>query len=63
METNRKLALAVLASVAIGVAGGRAIHAQQSKTPPAYFISEADAITDLTAQKGYEEVEKVSRSV
>ena len=55
MKTNRILALAVLASVAIGVAGGRAIHAQQSKTPPAYLISEADAITDLTAIQKYGE--------
>jgi uncharacterized protein (DUF1330 family) len=55
MKTNHKLALAVLASVSIGAAGGRAIHAWQVKTPPAYVISEADAITDLTAIKKYGE--------
>lgn len=55
MKTNHKLALAVLASVSIGVAGGKAIHAQQVKTAPVYLISEADAITDLTAIKKYGE--------
>jgi uncharacterized protein (DUF1330 family) len=55
MKTNHKLVLAVLASVAIGAAGGRMIHAQQVKTAPAYLISEADAITDLVAIKKYGE--------
>jgi len=55
MKTDHKLALAVLASVSIGVAGGKAIHAQQVKTAPVYLISEADAITDLTAIKKYGE--------
>ena len=53
MKTNHKLVLAVLASVAIGVAGGRMIHAQQVKTAPAYLISEADTIKDLMAIKEY----------
>ena len=35
MKTYHKLALAVLAGLLIGVAGGSAIHAQQRKTPPA----------------------------
>ena len=52
MKTN-KLALAVLASVSVGAAGDRAIHAQQVKTAPAYLISEADTIKDLTAIKEY----------
>jgi uncharacterized protein (DUF1330 family) len=55
MKTNHKLVLAVLASVAIGGAGSRMIHAQQVKTAPAYLISEADAITDLVAIKKYGE--------
>jgi len=55
MKPNHRLALAVLVGVAIGVAGGMAIHAQQVKTPPVYLISEADAITDLTAIKTYGE--------
>jgi uncharacterized protein (DUF1330 family) len=55
MKTNHKLVLAVLASVAIGAAGGRMIHAQQVKMAPAYLISEADAITDLVAIKKYGE--------
>jgi hypothetical protein len=36
MKTNYKLVQAVLAGVSIGVAGVKAIHAQQVKTPPAY---------------------------
>jgi uncharacterized protein (DUF1330 family) len=55
MKTNYKFMLAVLAGLAIGAAGGRAIHAQQAKSPPAYLISEADAITDFTAIKNYGE--------
>ena len=53
MKTNYKLALAVLASLSIGAAGDRAIHAQQVKTAPAYLISEADTIKDLAAIKEY----------
>jgi uncharacterized protein (DUF1330 family) len=55
MKTNHKLALGVLAGVSIGAAVGRAIPAQQGKTAPTYLISEADAITDLTAIKKYGE--------
>jgi uncharacterized protein (DUF1330 family) len=55
MKRNYKLALAVLASFAIGAAGGRTIHAQQVKTAPVYVISEADAITDPIAIKKYGE--------
>jgi uncharacterized protein (DUF1330 family) len=53
MKTNHKFALAVLVSLSLGAAGGRAIHAQQTKTPPVYLISEADTITDLTTLKEY----------
>ena len=45
MKTNYKLTLAVLAGVSIGVAGGKAIQAQQVKAPPAYVIAEI-AVTD-----------------
>jgi len=55
MKTNHKQALAVLTSVSIGAAGSRVIHAQQVKTAPAYLISEADSIADLTAMKKYGE--------
>jgi uncharacterized protein (DUF1330 family) len=54
MKTNHKLALAVLAGVAIGVAGAAAIHAQQVKTPPAYVIGEVE-ITDPAAFQKYAE--------
>ena len=53
MKTNHKLVLAVLASVSVGAAGDRAIHAQQVKTAPAYLISEADTIKNLTSIKEY----------
>jgi uncharacterized protein (DUF1330 family) len=56
MKTNHKLALAVLAGVAIGVAGGRAIHAQQVKVPPAYVIAEVDVTDPATFQKYAEKV-------
>lgn len=55
MNINYKLVLAVLVSLSIGAAAGRAIPAQQVKAPPAYLISEADTITDLTAIKKYGE--------
>jgi len=55
MKLNCKMALAVLVSMSIGAVGGMRTHAQQVKTPPAYLISEADAITDLTALKKYGE--------
>jgi len=55
MKTNHKFALAVLASLAIGAAGGTMIHAQLVKSAPAYIISEADAITDPNATKKYGE--------
>lgn len=54
MKTNQKLALAVLAGVLIGVAGARAIHAQQAKTPPAYVVAEVE-VTDPTALQAYGE--------
>jgi uncharacterized protein (DUF1330 family) len=52
MKTNRKLALAMLAGILIGVAGARAIHAQQVNTPPAYVIAEVE-VTDLAAIQKY----------
>jgi len=55
MKVNSKLVLAVLVSLSAGGVGGMIIHAQQIKTPPAYLISEADVITDLSAAKKYGE--------
>jgi uncharacterized protein (DUF1330 family) len=52
MKTNRKLALAVLAGILIGVAGARAIQAQQVNTPPAYVVAEVE-VTDLAAMQKY----------
>ena len=53
MKSNYKLLVAGLAGLLLGAAGNRAIHGQQVQTPPAYVISEADAITDPTAIKEY----------
>jgi uncharacterized protein (DUF1330 family) len=53
MKTNYKLALAVLAGVSIGVAGAKAIQAQQVKAPPAYVISEVDALQVTPALREY----------
>jgi hypothetical protein len=51
MKTNYKLALAMLAGVLIGVAGAKAIRAQQVKIPPAYVIAEVDVVDTTTFQK------------
>ena len=53
MKSNYKLLIGVVAGVLVGAAGSNATHGQQVKTPPVYLISEADAITDLTAIKEY----------
>ena len=52
MKTNHKLALAMLAGVSIGVAGATAIHAQQVKTAPGYFIAEVE-VTDPANMNKY----------
>ncbi len=52
MKTNLKLALAVLAGGLIGMVGGRAIHAQQAKTPPGYVVAEVE-VTDATTLQKY----------
>jgi uncharacterized protein (DUF1330 family) len=51
MKTNHKLALAVLAGASIGVAGAKAIHAQEGKTPPGYVIAEVEVTDPTTFQK------------
>ena len=43
MKTNYKLTLAVLAGILLGIAGAKALQAQQQSVPPGYVISEADA--------------------
>jgi uncharacterized protein (DUF1330 family) len=57
MNTNRNLALAVLAGIWIGAMGVLAIHAQEAKTlpaPPAYLIAETE-VTDRAAFQKYAE--------
>jgi uncharacterized protein (DUF1330 family) len=56
MKANYKLAVAVLAGVSIGVAGATAIHAQQAKVPPGYFIAEVEVTDPATMQKYGEKV-------
>jgi uncharacterized protein (DUF1330 family) len=56
MKTNCKLGLAALAGLVIGVAGAKAIHAQQVKTPPGYFIAEVEVTDPATMQKYGEKV-------
>jgi uncharacterized protein (DUF1330 family) len=62
MKTDYKLALAVLAGVSIGVAGARAIHAQQVKAPPAYVIAEVEVIDSTTLQKYAEKAPQIVAS-
>ena len=52
MNANYKVIFAGIAGVAIGVAGGTAIHAQQGKVAPAYIIAELE-ITDSTVFQKY----------
>src|SRR5215813_4582953 len=54
MNTNGKLALAVVAGISIGAMGVLAIHAQEAKTPPAYLIAETE-VTDRAAFQKYAE--------
>jgi uncharacterized protein (DUF1330 family) len=54
MNTNRNLALAVLAGISIGAVSAIAIHAQETKTPPAYLIAETE-VTDRAAFQKYAE--------
>jgi uncharacterized protein (DUF1330 family) len=56
MKTSHKLTLAVLAGVAIGVAGAQAIHAQQVKTPPAFYFAEVDITDPATFPKYAQQV-------
>ena len=51
MTTNLKLALAVLVGVSIGIAGARAMRAQQASTPPGYVIAEVGVTDPATIQK------------
>jgi uncharacterized protein (DUF1330 family) len=51
MKSNRKLALAVLIGMAIGIAGATAIHARQMKMAPGYVIAEVDVTDPATFQK------------
>jgi len=56
MRTNYRLVLAVLAGFSIGIAGAKATHAGQVTPPPAYIISEADALDLAGIQKYGEKV-------
>src|SRR6195256_3630625 len=51
MKANRKLALAVLIGIAIGIAGATAIHARQVTAAPGYVIAEVDVADPAMFQK------------
>jgi uncharacterized protein (DUF1330 family) len=56
MKTDRKLGVALLVGVSIGVAGAEAIHAQQIKTPPGYVIADVEVTDPATMQKYVEKI-------
>jgi uncharacterized protein (DUF1330 family) len=62
MKTHLKLALAVLAGLSMGVAGGAAIHAQRTKTPPGYVIAEVEVTDPVTFQKYVEKASQIVAS-
>ncbi|HLH95959.1 MAG TPA: DUF1330 domain-containing protein [Xanthobacteraceae bacterium] len=51
MKQNLKLALVLLAGVALGGAGATAIHAQQPKPAPGYVVAEVEVNDNDTFQK------------
>lgn len=53
MNSNSKVLAGIVVGLLTGVAGTAAVQGQQPETPPAYVISEADAITDVTAIRTY----------
>jgi uncharacterized protein (DUF1330 family) len=52
MKIKYKLALTLFTGVVIGLAAGTAMHAQQTKAPPAYVIAEP-VISDLATFQKY----------
>jgi len=52
MKTNLKITVGVLTGIALGIAGTAALHAQQSKAVPGYFIAEVE-VTDMALMKEY----------
>ena len=61
MNSNHKLALALLAGASVGVAGTEVIHAQQAKTAPAYVIAEVELVDRTAPLQSY--AEKVPATV
>ena len=51
MKQNHKLALVMLAGIALGGAGATAIHAQQTKVAPGYVVAEVEVNDTDTFQK------------
>jgi uncharacterized protein (DUF1330 family) len=56
------LALVLLTGILIGDAGARLIHAQQTKTPPAYVIAEVEVTDPTTLQKYGEKAPQIVAS-
>jgi len=62
MRLNYRIALVLLSGILIGVAGARLIHAQQTKTPPAYVIAEVEVTDPTTLQKYGEKAPRIVAS-
>jgi uncharacterized protein (DUF1330 family) len=62
MGVNWRFALVLLTGVLIGVSGARLIHAQQTKTPPAYVIAEVEVTDPATLQKYGEKAPQIVES-
>lgn len=62
MEVNWRFVLVLLTGVLIGVSGARLIHAQQTKTPPAYAIAEVEVTDPTTLQKYGEKAPQIVAS-
>jgi uncharacterized protein (DUF1330 family) len=56
MNSNRKLAIAVLAGAAIGAAATSALHAQQAKPLPGFVVAEVEITDPATYQKYAQQV-------
>jgi uncharacterized protein (DUF1330 family) len=56
MTTTWKVALGTLTGALIGAGGVMTIYAQQTKTPPGYFIAEVEVTDPATMQKYGEKV-------
>ena len=62
MRVNCRFVLVLLTGLLIGVSGARLIHAQPTKTPPAYVIAEVEVTDPTTLQKYGEKAPQIVAS-